>query len=92
MAEADITGRQYARSDAVRPGDTLIADGGFTCLHEGERCIVKKDSGGLFVFCNGPDEDGRPCGDLRYEHHYLDGQDDGDGFLVGLYPHAEPAP
>lgn len=55
----------------VAPGAVLVADGAFTCLKQGETVTVGADKDGLFVPCN----DG---------HHYLDGQQDGDGFLIGL--------
>jgi len=57
----------------VKQGDVLIADGGFTCLKEGQRCAVQSDSNGLFIPCN----EGK---------HYLDGQVsfDNKGELVGL--------
>ncbi|MDR3513746.1 MAG: hypothetical protein P4L73_19085 [Caulobacteraceae bacterium] len=78
MAEADIDGRAYARLDDLQPGDTLIPDGGFDCLAEGQpRRVWRRESGEL-------------CIDCRSGVHVLAGQDDGDGFLVGLY-RADPA-
>ena len=47
----------------VKEGDTLIADGGFTCINEGARLTVKKSVGGLYVPC----ESGQ---------HFLDSQVD----------------
>jgi hypothetical protein len=70
----------------IKAGDVLIADGGFTCLHEGERCEVKADEKGeLYVACGGSD-DGAPedapfnwaAGQPRAERHALDGQIDHD--------------
>ena len=48
--------------DAVKVGDLLRADGGFTCLNDGELCLVHEGpSGGLYVEC-------------RSGQHFLDGQ------------------
>jgi len=47
-------------------GAELIADGGFTCLADGDVCKVRKDEHGLYVAC----AEGK---------HYLDGQLDEDG-------------
>ena len=57
----------------VNEGDTLIADGGFTCIDEGRCLLVENSGGGLFIAC----DEGR---------HFLDGQIDlKDGeTLVGL--------
>src|SRR5258708_29592883 len=37
----DTTGRRYALADAVKPGDMLQCDGGFTCLKENAKRVVK---------------------------------------------------
>lgn len=60
----------WAREDDVKAGDTLIADGGFTCIKEGARLVVKADDRGkLFVPCRGGG-------------HHLDGQlDEGDVYI-----------
>lgn len=86
MTLSDLNGRPYARREAVKPGDFLVADGGFTCMSEGERKQVRADKKGhgferLFIVCDW-NEDG-----TRHRHrHYLAGQDEGDGGLIGLYP------
>jgi len=54
----------------VQPGDALIADAGFTCVKPG-RVSVKKSDNGLYFDCS----EGR---------HYLDGQVNDEGSLVGL--------
>lgn len=59
----------FAKIADVKAGDTLIADGGFTCLKAGP-VVVEQDDGGKFI----------PCSDGR---HYLAGQADG-GRYVGL--------
>lgn len=47
----------------IKAGDVLVADGGFTCLREGQQCEVKTDDKGLYIGC----DEGS---------HYLDGQTD----------------
>lgn len=56
-------------------GQRLVADGGFTCLSEGQVVTVhESEAGELFVRCNeGP-------------AHFLDGQIDPEGTVVGLRP------
>jgi len=54
----------------VKDGDVLIADGGFTCINAG-RVTVKRSDRGLYFDCR----DGK---------HYLDGQENEVGELVGL--------
>lgn len=71
MANADINNRTYARLDEVKGGDTIELDGDFDCAAAGP-AIVCEDDHGLYFECT--------CGE-----HYLDGQDDGDGYLVGVY-------
>lgn len=57
----------------IKPGDILTADGGFTCLKEGETRIVKTDTktGELYIQCSAT-------------RHYLDGQVDDQDNIVGL--------
>lgn len=76
--------------DDIKPGDTLVADGGFACLTEGQLCPVHQDpsrpgAAGLFVHCLGPiGHDDKPeCPD-QPQRHYLDGQENEDGEVVGL--------
>lgn len=46
----------------VKVGDKLVADGGFTCIKEGQVVEVKKNAtDGLYVDCD-------------YGHHSLEGQ------------------
>lgn len=57
--------------DEIKSGDTIVTDGGFTCMGAGPK-TVEADGDGLFVRCN----DGK---------HYLAGQEDEEGAdLVGL--------
>jgi hypothetical protein len=67
------------RLEDVKPGDVLIADGGFTCLTENGRCKVREDEHGLYVIC----DEGK---------HYLDGQLDDDGTGIIGFAKAEPTP
>ncbi len=68
---ADVSGRAYAFAAAVNAGDLLEADGGFTCIPDGKILTVQGDPGALFVACR--------CGG-----HAIDGQNDGNGVLVGF--------
>jgi hypothetical protein len=69
----DVSGRAYALTASVKAGDLLEADGDFDCIAAGSILIVQGESGDLWVSCS-------------HGKHGLDGQDDGDGFLVGFYP------
>jgi len=56
----------------IKVGNVIIADGGFTCLADGQTCVVRIDrDGDLYVTC----QDG--C-------HYLDGQVDENDIIVGF--------
>ena len=59
-----------ANLNTTQPGDILIADVGFDCM-----------AGRVTVACN---ETGAPYVPCACGRHYLDGQTDGDGVLVGL--------
>ena len=50
----------------IKEGDTLIADGGFTCIRTGASRKVGRDRDGIYILCG----DGR---------HYLEGQVSFDG-------------
>ena len=73
----------------IHVGSVLVADGGFTCLDEGQKVVVEMDSDafqpfgrqmhGLFVRC----EKGR---------HYLAGQLDDQLNLIGLTLASDPDP
>jgi hypothetical protein len=77
-----MTTRAFAIMASIAAGDTLIADGGFTCVKGGEIVTVRRDRRGELYFpCAGPDEGencgadhGKPATDKRKERHYLDGQ------------------
>lgn len=71
MPTHDKQGRAYAKLADVKAGDAVNADGGFGCM-SGKYTVYADGVGGLYVECN-------------YGTHYLDGQDDGDGNLVGFY-------
>lgn len=77
----------FPKLDDLKPGDKLVADGGFTCLKAGEVVTVEKDGDGLFVRCCAHDDGdyGHPVNDSRNEQHYLDGQEGEGGECVGLF-------
>lgn len=61
----------------IKVGDILVADAGFDCLFDGQKCVVEEDAQGIkFIYCTeGP--------------HYLDGQLEfhappGEERLIGL--------
>ena len=64
---------KYAELSEVRAGTKLRADGGFTCIPEGQELVVQSDHdrSPLYVRCS----EGR---------HFLDGQLNNDGEYVGL--------
>lgn len=64
--------REFAKASEVNVGDTLEADGGFTCLCEGDRKPVMKNvDNRLYIECN----EGK---------HFLEGQEE-NGVYIGLY-------
>lgn len=68
----DRCGRPWAMASDVKAGDMLQCDGGFTCMRDGAKKVVKADGDKRYVACR----DGR---------HYLKGQENNDGALIGLY-------
>ncbi len=66
----------YAKISDVCVGDVLIANDGFGCLDAGQRCVVKRDSDGLYVDC-------------RWGRHWLPSQLDADSYLIGLTKEAK---
>jgi len=79
MSMHSTDGREWAKLSALKEGDKLLADGGFTCIEEGAILTVAKDGrSNLFV----------PCGLAGKDKHYLDGQisDDDHDHLVGFWP------
>jgi len=72
MASHDTFGKPYAKLADLKAGDVLELDQGFTCM-KGERNVcLYHATNELFVHCN-------------HGLHFLSGQDDGDGYLVGMY-------
>lgn len=57
--------------NAIKIGDILIPDGGFTCMAADKPKCVEEHDGELFI----------PCSDGK---HFLCGQEDDEGNLVGL--------
>ena len=64
--------KSYATIHQVTPGTRLIADGGFTCMKEGEIKIVENGPNGLFVRC-------------QQKSHCLDGQLNDEDEYIGFY-------
>jgi hypothetical protein len=68
----DKLGRAYARLSETKAGDMVVPDDDFGCIRGGAAVEVKAGEHGLYVDCEeGP--------------HYLEGQDDGDDHLIGMY-------
>jgi hypothetical protein len=61
----------YSKIFAIRPGDRMVAYGGFACVAAGAVVTIETDAGGLFFRC----ADGR---------HYLESQVDERGECLGL--------
>lgn len=59
----------YLRYASIKEGDTVILDGGFTCMPAGPH-VVCSDVCGLYIECS-------------HGQHYLDGQVE-NGFLIGV--------
>lgn len=53
----------------VKEGDIIIADGGFTCMEAGEHKVY--DDGRFYIKC----DEGK---------HFLEGQEDENGNLIGV--------
>jgi len=66
----------------LKPGDLIAGFEHFGCIPDRAIRTVQTDDLGLFVLCRGPEGDD---GHVGKEHHYLDGQEDDDGELVGLF-------
>lgn len=65
--------QQTMQLSDLSPGDIVMLDNGFPCRTAGPARVFYDPDGGFFVAC----QDGR---------HYLDGQEDEAGDLVGLAP------
>jgi len=63
----------YPKMWSIRPGDRLVAYGGFACIPVNTVVTVEEDGQGLFFACT----DGR---------HYLESQRDQNGECLGLTP------
>jgi hypothetical protein len=76
----------YVKLEDLKPGDRIVADGGFTCIIPAQVCTVEQDEEArLFVPCFGPecDEPLRATGKQECRH-YLDGQCDDDETCIGF--------
>jgi hypothetical protein len=68
----DNDGREYARLDKLKKGDTILVDDGFSCMEPWSMHLVEENTNGLYVLCT----DGS---------HYLEGQMTQDKVLIGIY-------
>lgn len=55
----------------IEPGTVVTVDGGFTCMPTGQKTVEANEHGELYV----------PCADGK---HYLSGQADASGDLIGI--------
>lgn len=71
----DLHGRAYATVASTKAGDTVQADGDFTCIDANAVLTVGECADGLYV----------PCSDGK---HLLDGQISNEGVphYIGLHP------
>lgn len=74
MAQYDNNGRQYLKLSEAKVCQCIELDDGFTCHPAGQDILLQDREGGRLHFI---------CAD---GNHYIDGQDDGDGYCVGIYP------
>lgn len=83
----DNVGRRYALAKNMVPGVILESDGGFTCMREGSRHVVKRRAGRL-KHCSkeyAKDPFARLYVACKCGGHTLDGQLGENGELVGFY-------
>lgn len=55
----------------IKAGDMVRVDDGFPCMSEGLKTVAANEGGDLYVTC----DDGK---------HFLDGQEDENGDLLGI--------
>jgi hypothetical protein len=92
MPLTDKAGHLWAHRSTVKAGDVLITDGGFTCMGNHERKVVKSFEGPL-LHCDAEyakDPFARLYIDCSDGTHGLDGQVGEDGELIGLYAASVP--
>jgi hypothetical protein len=69
----------------IKAGDAIQLDAGFTCRAAGPVEVKAAADGKLYFDCAGPDAD------AGHGHkHFLDGQEDDSGELVGISPAPSP--
>lgn len=75
MSAHSTDGREWAKLSALKPGDKVLTDGGFTCGIENRTLEVQKNDDGLYIRC-------------LHGKHFLGGQlsDVDDDHLVGVWP------
>lgn len=72
MASHDKNGRQYVKYADLQGGKVIEIDDGFTCARGGLKIVHLDEHQHPYFVC----DEGR---------HLLCGQDDGDGYCVGVY-------
>lgn len=55
----------------LKDGDFILCDNGFTCLEQGRHTVKSDEQGDLYIDC-------------AMGYHYLDGQENEDGDLIGI--------
>jgi hypothetical protein len=79
MPLTDRLGVTWAHEDAVKEGDFIRADGGFSCIRKDAVLEVKRNP----KYGNGIESLYVDCDDGQ---HFLDGALGADGELIGFYP------
>lgn len=62
---------EYLKFEDVKEGDTVIIDEGFNCMKAGKKRVYADEEEDLYIECD-------------YGNHYLVGQEDEKGFLIGI--------
>ena len=74
MTRFDKNGREYLKLTDAKVCQCIELDDGFTCHPAGQEVLLQDGEGrALYFLCN-------------TGSHYIRGQDDGDGYCVGIYP------
>jgi hypothetical protein len=77
---AQILAAPPLRLSDLQPGDKVRGFEHWGCIPTNATRTVRADKEGLFLLCRGPDG-ALPSNTV---HHYLDGQCDSEGILVGM--------
>lgn len=74
MTQFDKHGREYLKLCDAKVCQRVELDGYFTCHPGGEEVLLQDYEGGPLHFI---------CAE---GNHNIEGQDDGDGYCIGIYP------